>query len=674
MKYKIIIVPGFFAFYLECLQIEPFCMPSVKIKRFIILYSLLLNAYLGTAQQNMIRNPDFEEYFDCDFDLLSDPLETVIHHWAALRATPRYFNRHCLNLSYSPFNGDGYMTINSMSRTITDSSGIDRRDYAQTMFTRRMIPDKPYYLEYYIRTRPLDGTRTISHHGVLFMDSLRNDLTRFPPWYPYITSPHIWADTLVSTTYEWTRLHYCFTPDSAYGALSVGVFHLAEEVTIGPGGNFGVGFHDYDAFYLIEVEDTLRMLIEDNRDTICAGDCINISTNHSRIVGDFIWNLPGSDIGSSTDSAVLVCYPEPGVYDIGIEVTHCHGQYDSLFRRAVVVLERPESTGGDTLRLTLAEGDTISLNSCIPGTEWNISWVGSNDMSCLDCHDPFVYAEISDTLLAIIGADLPCPDTCVYILDVKPLPVAVFSLSAQEVCEGECIQLFNESLHHDLAWRYSLNNNSPVSVQENNPVHLCLAPGTYNIQIFVQNDVGRDSLISDPIRIIPAPKLLAVNTYIKISTDQEIKLDPAFLADSYLWQASSGIFLDCNQCPQPAMTATEFGQILLIAANEICSDSILYNVDIIPKEPQIFIPDAFSPNKDGINELFKPLGLFFELLEIQIYDRYGGLLFHEMGVQSAWNGISRGKAVEQGVYVYLIKIRDEGGNVRVYSGDVLVIY
>jgi len=62
----------------------------------------------------------------------------------------------------------------------------------------------------------------------------------------------------------------------------------------------------YDNYFLAEIEQELA-LDTSYQDTICVGDCITLSTNHSLIDGDFIWQLPGSDILSSTDSVVTVC-------------------------------------------------------------------------------------------------------------------------------------------------------------------------------------------------------------------------------------------------------------------------------------------------------------------------------------------------------------------------------
>ena len=176
--------------------------------------------------------------------------------------------------------------------------------------------DKNYYLEYYtLLSHPL------SFLGVLFSDTLIKDSERAPPWpEPIVTDPHLEVEDKINITGEWIRINHCFSVDQPYDVMIIGTFrdndYLIERFPEYEG--YNIVDIRYDAFMLIEVEDELELKIEEQRDTICVGDCITLSTNHSRIPGLFEWQLPGSDIGSSTDSVVTVCYPEAGEFDVGI--------------------------------------------------------------------------------------------------------------------------------------------------------------------------------------------------------------------------------------------------------------------------------------------------------------------------------------------------------------------
>ena len=56
---------------------------------------LCLFATLLSAQENLIPNPDFEEFYSCDYDILATTLSQQIPHWSHRESTPRYFNTQC---------------------------------------------------------------------------------------------------------------------------------------------------------------------------------------------------------------------------------------------------------------------------------------------------------------------------------------------------------------------------------------------------------------------------------------------------------------------------------------------------------------------------------------------------------------------------------------------------
>ena len=90
-------------------------------------------------------------------------------------------------------------------------------------------------------------------------------------------------------------------------------------------------------------------------------------------------------------------------------------------------------------------------------------------------------------------------------------------------------------------------------------------------------------------------------------------------------------------------------------------------------EPSIYIPNAFTPNGDGINDVFMPHGSDFELITLQIYDRYGSIIYEGRDPGAAWNGTSRGIVVQPGVYIYLIRYQDNQQNVHHKSGEVTLL-
>jgi gliding motility-associated-like protein len=89
-----------------------------------------------------------------------------------------------------------------------------------------------------------------------------------------------------------------------------------------------------------------------------------------------------------------------------------------------------------------------------------------------------------------------------------------------------------------------------------------------------------------------------------------------------------------------------------------CENSIEKYLIIFPNN-QIFIPTAFSPNGDGLNEIFKPEGMaYVNEYKMEIFNRWGELIFVSKDLNVGWDGTYRGQPVHEGVYLYKITILD----------------
>ncbi len=114
----------------------------------------------------------------------------------------------------------------------------------------------------------------------------------------------------------------------------------------------------------------------------------------------------------------------------------------------------------------------------------------------------------------------------------------------------------------------------------------------------------------------------------------------------------------------------EPGTYTLHIENEICSKDTAI---IIPKglcEP--FIPNVFSPNDDGINDIFRAEGSGFEVLNFRVFNRWGGVVFSESNTNNGWNGKYKGSQADVGVYTYFLEI--QYGDVRkVLKGSVTLV-
>jgi len=97
------------------------------------------------------------------------------------------------------------------------------------------------------------------------------------------------------------------------------------------------------------------------------------------------------------------------------------------------------------------------------------------------------------------------------------------------------------------------------------------------------------------------------------------------------------------------------------------------NVILFRREAALFLPDAFSPNGDGINDTFGAKGIFFDNFQLIIYNRWGQPIFQSTSAANGWDGTLGGNHVPEGNYIYKVTITDNTGKQFVKAGTVLLL-
>ena len=646
------------------------------ILRVTILWLFLLQ---NTAynQENLIPNPTFSEVYDfvecISAHWVSPPLELVLKHWSARKKSANLIQMKCRELfPNEPFSyKDSVHIIHRFF--FQNASHCCAKDFSQVKLKQPLSPDKNYYLEYYTWL-----SRPISHLGILFTDTLIKDSQREPPWpEPIITEPHLEVEDKITITGEWTRINHCFSVDQPYDVMIVGTFrdndYMIERFP--EFANYSAIITRYDAFMLIEVEDQLELKIEEQRDTICVGDCITLSTNHSRIPGLFEWQLPGSDIGSSTDSVVTVCYPEAGEFDVGIWLEHCFGDYEELWERAVVVLDHPERDSDEVVNVQVLLGESVQLSSCLPDEPWPIRWNPHPLLECTDCSEPLYYGLESDTVHAILAPDLQCRDSCTYFIEVIQPASAVFSADFEAICVGDCFTIDNNSIHHTEPIRLFAEGEWQTYPMDVERIEFCPAEsGDQELIFVVANELSSDTF-SFNFNVLPQPERIPVPTQFETEYGESVLLEAGFEANEFLWEAEfpDHLEMDCIDCPSTEVITYLSSDVELIASNEFCTGRMTYTIHVNRQEALIYLPNAFSPNDDGINDLFGAKGLYFTPISLKVYNRYGGLLFEGRGPNHHWDGTAGGQKVNPGAYLFTFEYENLYGERNIVSGEILVM-
>ncbi|HHB52308.1 MAG TPA: gliding motility-associated C-terminal domain-containing protein, partial [Saprospiraceae bacterium] len=129
-----------------------------------------------------------------------------------------------------------------------------------------------------------------------------------------------------------------------------------------------------------------------------------------------------------------------------------------------------------------------------------------------------------------------------------------------------------------------------------------------------------------------------------------------------------------NEWQDSVFNLTDAGIYTISVEVESCLFSKQFTLEIEDCNIPIYFGNSFSPNDDGINDLFFPQGQDFEGRTLQIFDRWGGLLYQPKEAPFAWDGTFNGQPLNTGVYImtftYFNRLNWEE---EVVSGEVLLL-
>ncbi len=258
-------------------------------------------------------------------------------------------------------------------------------------------------------------------------------------------------------------------------------------------------------------------------------------------------------------------------------------------------------------------------------------------------------------------------------------------IAADAICQNETITL-NNSKHSATMTKYLWNFGSTNTSDIEKTSAVITIPGIYYITLKVTDNIGCVNVVIDTFEVIKNPI-----TIITPSAMEKSIFNPVILFDgsnshdnikSYLWNIGD-LASDTLQKTNYTFADTGNYQVSLNVKNEkiikgnsyYCYDSTQITVRI-NDELALYIPNTFSPNNDGQNDLFSPKGVGFTKYEMRIFDRWGQEVFYANDIENAWNGNNKnGNYASEDVYVYLIKVMpsNKSQGEKTFTGHVTLL-
>ncbi len=263
-----------------------------------------------------------------------------------------------------------------------------------------------------------------------------------------------------------------------------------------------------------------------------------------------------------------------------------------------------------------------------------------------------------------------CVDSLNGIAVIEPTAILFGAIDIGPPCAGESTGsiLFSAS---GGTGPYEFTLDSTIS--QPNPEFTGLAEGNHQLLITDNNGCSLDSVVT--VIAFDSVHVAFDSSEIKINLGQQITLNPVIQPANpfynYSWEPSSG--LSCNNCQNPVATPLITTPYELTVFDEHgCrySETIIIEVD---NELILVVPNAFSPNGDGVNDYLNVYGISLLSIEFSVFNRWGEKLWETNNLSEGWDGSYRNKPLPPAVYVYYVDAVFTDGQKKQIKGSTTIL-
>lgn len=277
------------------------------------------------------------------------------------------------------------------------------------------------------------------------------------------------------------------------------------------------------------------------------------------------------------------------------------------------------------------------------------------------------------SLLFVTTTDRGCKDSIWKVLVVSQSPEVDFE--TQPVCTNDSALFTNTSVGAGggaAKWLWQFGDGHTSTAKE--PFHFYSLAGYYKVTLTGISANGcSDTLARDSaINIVPAPiAYFTMDEPDIFSSPITVKFhNHSQYGTNYFWSFGNG---KSNREVHPIEKYYDTGRytVSLAVSNDFsCFDDFDTTLYLAPVS-DIYIPNAFTPNSDPLNAVFKIAGvLYYREFKMLVFDRWGKLMFYSDDPERGWDGRYEGVDVAEGVYQYIIEFKPFDGKIKTYTGNV----
>ncbi|GAC1537108.1 MAG: hypothetical protein NVS3B15_17400 [Sediminibacterium sp.] len=391
------------------------------------------------------------------------------------------------------------------------------------------------------------------------------------------------------------------------------------------------------------------------------------SVNSQDSIAYLLWNL-GNGL-KTKDSLVHVQYYVDGEYTVKLLIATVNHCFDSAYKQITI---HPVPVVTLPAEPTICKGDSVQLRA---NGAMNYIWKDQYEkMICNGCSIPTV-KPINSIGYKVIGYnEYGCSE--INTINVRVIqPLKMLASPGDTICAGDSRQLFaTGAANYTWIPETGLSNKNAAT-----PIARPLVTTTYQV-------IGKDNFkcFTDTaeVKIVvgyPTPITLGKDTVIMAGSTLQLTAQAA-RPDIRKWRWSGVPGLSCLNCPEPQVRLSQDACISCVAINRYgCPSSDTICIRTFCAATEVFIPNTFTPDGDGINDLLMVQGKGIKMVKsFRIFNRWGEVVFEKTNFSPgdpayAWDGKVRGVAASPDVFVYVCEVICEKGLPSIFKGNVAII-
>jgi gliding motility-associated-like protein len=407
----------------------------------------------------------------------------------------------------------------------------------------------------------------------------------------------------------------------------------------------------------------------------CAGKQTDMMVFSGNAAGsEYQWSNNNTSIGLASNGSGNIM-PFQGINNtsqaitatITVFATNAQQCRSAAQQFSVVINPMPQlSVGND---VTVCKGSTSTLTAS--GAQ-NYQWSPSIGLSCSNCATPV--ATVTDSITyQVTGTNVyGCEKTEAVKVNVIP-NIEMLVSPNDTLCAGFQVQLFARGAER-YEWSPSAGLNNAFIAS---PVATPTVSTRYRV---IGHSTG--SCFSDTgyvfIQVAPVPGVNA-GPDIEGQTGSTVNLAATAQGNVTSWSWSPSAGLSCNDCPNPVLTISGNTTYELTVKNRYgCTAKDSLRVITFCKSSQVFVPNAFTPDGDGVNDMLMVRGEGIFVKSFRIFNRWGNLVFEKLNFAPndptyGWNGKVKGIAAAPDVFVYIAEVTCDNGTVYFHKGNTTLL-